>query len=98
MGQIIAITKQLWVQEFVWCVLLVLVLIGYVVRFSHIGRTQELRTQRRYHQRTIGHTRVLAILIVIGAALTFVGHQFWPQVSASLTWLTNLIEATRSKN
>ena len=82
MGQIIDIAKQLWVQELVWGVLLLLVIIGYVRRFNHIGRTQHLRTQRRHHRETIGHTRFLAILIVIGAALTFAGHQFWPQVQA----------------
>ncbi|WP_407893941.1 hypothetical protein [Lacticaseibacillus sp. N501-2] len=82
MGQVIEIAKQLWFQELVWGVLLVLVIIGYVHRFNHIGRTQHLRTQRRHHRQTIGHTRWLAILIVIGAALTFVGHRYWPQVSA----------------
>lgn len=82
MGQFIDLAKQLWVQELVWGGLLILLLISYVLRFNHIGRTQQLRTQRRHHRRAIGHTRILGILIVIGAGLTFAGHQFWPEVSA----------------
>lgn len=98
MGQVIGIAKQLWVQELVWGVLLVLVIIGYVRRFNHIGRTQHLRTQRRHHQETIGHTRLLAILIVIGAALTFAGHQFWPQVSAVADHITGVSTSKSSSS
>ncbi len=98
MGQVIGIAKQLWAQELVWGVLLVLLIIGYVRRFNHIGRTQHLRTQRRHHQETIGHTRLLAILIVIGAALTFAGHQFWPQVSAVADRVTGVSTSQSSSS